>query len=210
MLLNSRSLRNKVDERSLRANQTMSDLICVTETWFTDDLPDEAVEINGYSIVRKDTADYNNGGGVCIYVRNTIPFTLRLDMLHSSIECVWAIVRPNWLPRKISKIAVATTCLPPSIANVDNDGFYDYLWFCIDTLISESTKTAFIIAGDFNPNSNNFRLRHIELQCGLKQMVHVPTRKEHILGLTLTNLPNYYRTSATQASLDTSDHLLVL
>jgi endonuclease/exonuclease/phosphatase family metal-dependent hydrolase len=62
----------------------------------------------------------------------------------------------------------------------------------IDTLILESTETAFIITGDFNPNSNNFRSRHMELQCGLKQVVHVPTRNEHILDLILTNTSNYY------------------
>ena len=45
MLLNSRSLRNRMDELSVRANQTVSDIICVTETWLTDDLPDEALEL---------------------------------------------------------------------------------------------------------------------------------------------------------------------
>ena len=68
MSLNSRSLRNKVDELSARANQTISNIICVTETWLTDDLPDEAVELNGYSIVSKDRVDYNNAGAVCIYI----------------------------------------------------------------------------------------------------------------------------------------------
>ena len=58
-LLNSRSLRNKVDELSVRANQTNSDIICVTDTWLTDDLTDEAVEINDYLTVRKDRADCN-------------------------------------------------------------------------------------------------------------------------------------------------------
>ena len=90
----------------------------------------------------------------------------------------------------------------------DIDEFYDYLCFCVVTLISESTETAFIIAGDFNPNNNNFRSRHIELQCGLKQVAHAPTRKEHTFDLILTNIPNYYHTPTTQAPLDTSDHLL--
>ena len=68
MLLNSRSLRNRMDELSVRANQTVSDIICVTETWLTDDLPDGALELNGYTIVRKDRADYINGRAVCIYI----------------------------------------------------------------------------------------------------------------------------------------------
>ena len=74
--------------------------------------------------------------------------------------------------------------------------------FFIDRLISESTETAFIIAGDFNPNSNNFRSGHIKLQCGVKQVVHVPTRIAHILDLILINIPNYYHTPTIQAPLD--------
>ena len=96
----------------------------MTETWLTDDLPDETLELNGYTIVRKDRADYINGGAVCIYIyiRNTIPFRFRLDLSHSSIECVWAI----------SNIALATIYLPPSFANVDIDEFYG-----IDTYFGE-------------------------------------------------------------------------
>ena len=74
----------------------------------------------------------------------------------------------------------------------------------------ESTETDFIITGDFNPNSNNFRSKHVELQCGFKQVVHVATRKEHILDLIFTNIPKYYNLPTTQAPLDTTDHLLVL
>ena len=119
-------------------------------------------------------------------------------------------IRPTWLPRSVTRIAVATIYLPPSITNNEIDEFYDYLCFCIDTLILESTETAFIITGDFNPNSNNFRSRHLELQCGLKQVVHVPTRNEHILDLILANISKYYNVPTTQAPLDTSDHLVVL
>lgn len=44
------------------------------------------------------------------------------------------------------------------------DEFYDYLSFCIDTLVLESTEIAFIVTGDFNPNRNNFRAKRVELQ----------------------------------------------
>ena len=119
-------------------------------------------------------------------------------------------IRPNWLPRSVSRIAVATIYLPPSTTNNEIDEFYDYLCYCIDTLILESIETAFIITGDFNPNSNTFRSRLVEQQCNLKQVVHVPTRNGHILDLILTNISKYYNAPITQAPLDTSDHLVVL
>ena len=143
-------------------------------------MPDEIFKINGYSVIRKDRADYNHGGGVCTYIRDTIPFRPRPDLSHSTIECVWVTIRPSWLPRKVSRIAVATIYIPPSTTNIEINEFYDYLCFCTDKLTSESTETGFIITGDFNLNSNNFRSRHVELQCDFKQVVQVPTRKSKL------------------------------
>ena len=81
----------------------------------------------------------------------------------------------------------------------------------VSILISESTETALIIAGDFNPNSNNFDQDILNCNVhGFKQVVNVPTRKEHILDLILTNIPIYYNAPTIRALLDTPDHSLVL
>ena len=200
-----------MNSHCMRASQTNSDIICITETWLTDHIPDDPVNINGYSIVRKDrSSDSNNGGGTCLYIKETIPFKPRFDLSHNLIECVWVTIRPNWLPRSISRIAIATIYLPPSTTNSVIDEFYDYLCDCFDKLTLESTETAFIITGDFNPISNNFWSRLVEIQCGFKQVVQVPTRKEHILDLIFTNIPKLYNVPITEAPLDTSDHMLVL
>ena len=91
-------------------------------------MPDEIFKINGYSIIRKDRVDYNHGGGVCTYIRDTIPFRPRPDLSHSTIECIWVTIRPSWLPRKVSRIAVATIYIPPSTTNIEINEFYDYLY----------------------------------------------------------------------------------
>jgi endonuclease/exonuclease/phosphatase family metal-dependent hydrolase len=61
------------------------------------------------------------------------------------------------------------------------DEFNNYFCFCvdIDSLVSESTETAIVATGDFNPNSNNFRVKRFELQCGLKQTA------QYQLGVTI-------------------------
>ena len=142
-------------------------------------MPDEIFKI--YSIIREDTEDYNHGGGVCTYISDTIPFRPRPDLSHSTIECVWVTIRPSWLPRKVSRIAVAAINIPPSTTNIEINEFYDYLCFCTDKLTtSVSAETGFIITGDFNPNNNNFRSRHVELQCDFKQVVQIPTRNKQI------------------------------
>ena len=100
--------------------------------------------------------------------------------------------------------------IPPSISSTDMDEFNDYFCFCIDSLVSESTETAIVATGDFNPNSNNFRVKRFELQCGLKQTVQVPTRGDNTLDLIFTNISKYYNVPTTQAPLGTSDHLIIL
>jgi hypothetical protein len=43
------------------------DVVCITETWFK---AESDVNINGYNIFRLDRVTH--GGGVCIYIKNTI------------------------------------------------------------------------------------------------------------------------------------------
>ena len=56
-------------------------------------------------LVRKDRL-VGRGGGVQIYVRESIPCKLRLDVSNDQYECLWIVSRPIWLPRSISRIAM--------------------------------------------------------------------------------------------------------
>jgi exonuclease III len=51
------------------------DVITLNETRVDDSVLNGEVEIPGYDIVRRDRN--RNGGGVGIYIRNNIPFTIR-------------------------------------------------------------------------------------------------------------------------------------
>jgi exonuclease III len=105
-----------------------------------------------------------SGGGVSLYIRENIPFKIRIDLQHRSIKCLWITIRPKWLPRNISRITIATVYLPSSLSSTDMDEFNNYFCFCIDidSLVSESTETAIVATGDFNPNSNNFMVKRFE------------------------------------------------
>nr|CAH7766594.1 unnamed protein product [Callosobruchus chinensis] len=48
------------------------DVICITETWLNDNIPNHAVSIEGYRLLRKDRL--GRGGGVGFYIRNSINF----------------------------------------------------------------------------------------------------------------------------------------
>ena len=115
--------------------------------------------ISGLNIFRKDRT-IARAGGVAIYINDDIPVKTRFDLNSSTFECLWITIRPKWLPRKISRIAVACVYLPSPILHEDVDYFYDYFRSCYDILTAESCDIAFIIAGDFNLTCNGFKPRH--------------------------------------------------
>ena len=158
LYLNARSLFNKIDELSVIINQQNADVIMVTETWLTDAIPDAALHISGFTIVRRDRSS-RRGGGVAIYIRESLPFKIRPDCNNPDYECLWITLRPKWLPRKISKLALACVYLPPSMNTETIERFYEYVCQCYDSLISESPDTAITVTGDFNPESNGFQER---------------------------------------------------
>lgn len=52
-------------------------VICVTESWLSSDIPDSVVSLPGYKIIRNDRNSH--GGGVAIYIAETIPTKLLLN-----------------------------------------------------------------------------------------------------------------------------------
>ena len=77
MLLNARSILNKVDKISIRTQILNPEVLCITETWLNDHIPDEVVQVSGYTIIRKDRANEIHGGGVCTYIREHLPYKVR-------------------------------------------------------------------------------------------------------------------------------------
>lgn len=209
MLLNARSIFNKVDELRAHIENYNSDIIFITESWLSENIPNEAIHIDGYYVFRKDRIA-NRGGGVAIYIKDKFPVKVRLDLSNESIECLWVTLRPKWLPRSTSRIALACVYLPPSMTLNDLEGFYDYLQFCYDTLTMESPDTAFIIAGDFNPTSDGFKSKFLKNHCNLKQVVKEPTRNTSILDLIFTNASLFYEDPEIIAPISSADHNMII
>ena len=78
-----------------------------------------------------------------------------MSYLIAQITNAYGLYYPKWLPRSISKIALACVCLPPSLSSRAIEDFYDYFCNCCDTLTSPDI--AIVTAGDFNAASNGFQ-----------------------------------------------------
>ncbi|XP_075150444.1 uncharacterized protein LOC142224546 [Haematobia irritans] len=76
--INTQSLNNKIDEFRILFEHSGIDAVCVSETWFHPDCNDETYKLNGYRLFRADRQ--TNGGGVAIYLRDT----LRCNLIDSS------------------------------------------------------------------------------------------------------------------------------
>ena len=66
-------------------------------------IPDGLIDIDGYEVIRKDRS--RNGGGVCIYLRNSINFKVRSDLIPTELEAVCLeITKPHSKPFFVTTI----------------------------------------------------------------------------------------------------------
>ena len=71
-MTNAQSLVNKCDEAAITFNQHEVSIGVITESWFSPNIPDNQLNINGYNVFSK-CRDRKRGGGVAVYTKEGIP-----------------------------------------------------------------------------------------------------------------------------------------
>ena len=178
---NIRSIAPKIDELECVVNQNDSDIVCITETWLSDEIPDNAIAMHGFTLFRKDRE--KRGGGVAIFVKSNIQCK-RLpvpDIPESVTEILWLQMRPCRLPRAVSSILIAVVYHPPHASADDNYKVYNHIQGVVDSHLACHPDSLICIVGDFNPNSTNISSSRFRQLCGLAQIVKVFTRDSGIL-----------------------------
>ncbi len=94
------------------ALQTDVDLACFTETWLTDFLHDNVIQIPGYNVVRRDCL-IGQHGGVCLYIKESIPFEIFSQYHNDQFEVLSVKARPYQSPRGLSCIIIGSIYHPP-------------------------------------------------------------------------------------------------
>ena len=87
MVVNARSVYNKLNELKILVDNNNSDIVFLTETWLTDNIPDEAINCLGMNLVRLDRKN-GTGGGVALLINSKIPFKVRDDLSCTLFECI--------------------------------------------------------------------------------------------------------------------------
>ena len=198
-LSNVMSLSPKIDEVSHVVQNANFYLVCISEIWLQQHIPDSAVAINGYSLIRRDRQETIHGG-VCMYVKQSIPFSI-LDNINdeNGLEVLWVKLRPTRLPRGISSIVAGVVYHPLKAAN---SPMLDYVTKCLIELEAKHPNCGIVVLGDLN-QLNEARLKS---NFNLKQIVHFPTRGKSSLDKILTNLKDYYDPPMERLKFVLSNH----
>lgn len=210
LVCNIRSLAPKIDELECVTNLNNADIVCITETWLSEEIPDNYVSLADFSLFRRDR--HTRGGGVAIYVNPSIQCKRLVvdDPPDFITESLWLQLRPIRLPRPISSIIIGVIYHPPQASTDDNNRLYEYIQRTVDSYLIDYPDSLICIVGDFNPNSTNISPKRIKRQCGLTQIVEILTRDTGILDWCLTNQPKIMASPEQLPKIGSSDHYCFL
>lgn len=202
--INARSLLNGFDIFKGHLRDCQYDILGVSETWLHAGIAQNILNIDEFTFIRQDRC--NRGGGVGVYIKNTLKFNTVFQECRDYIEHIWVEVRANK-----KNILVGNIYRPP---NTDINCFVSYLE---DILADFCTKfDSIIILGDFNVNMLNLNssislslLNTVEA-FNFKQIISEPTRITNT-GSTLIDLIfcNFSVNHSGVKDIEISDHMLI-
>ena len=217
--INIRSLLNKFDIVKHTVVESDVPIVAFSETWLNTNIPNNMIEIPGYSCNRLDRSWLENGnikkgGGVCCYIKSEICHSTSdfkdLNCSLKDIEICW--IRLN-IPL-CRKIVLGIVYRPPQ-GNVKK--FCDTMDVHIENIRDNSTlSTEICILGDCNinylkKNTHDMKeLKWFEQENSLTHIIKQVTRfsnNNSCIDLIFTN-SNYVANSGT-LDVNLSDHEMI-
>ena len=184
------------------------DIAAISETWFKDDT-EPLGTLKGFNSFTKNRSD-RDCGGVCILIKEDLPASPISIDVPQDLEVLWVSARPRWLPRLISTLVICAVYLPTDAEALTVQQLTDHLSTSLMLLTRKYDSPLFMIMGDFNPVSTQFKAVNLTKPCKLKQVVQVPTRRNHTLDFIFTNGSHWYKDPISLPALGRSDHSSVL
>ena len=85
-IANVNSLLKHIDELRVLLEKYTFDILAINESKIDNRIPDNEIHVIGYDLIRNDRNRY--WGGVVLYVRDNIPFSVRNDLIPNHLEMV--------------------------------------------------------------------------------------------------------------------------
>lgn len=207
---NANGLLDKFSELEVLVQQCHPSVIGITETKLSDAIDDSELYLRGYKMFRVDRSSGHHGGGVTLYVEETLQ-PVSYTPANSFPEQVWCHATFN----KGERLYIGVCYRTPNSAiyTFDTDA-------AVLQLIEEFRDKQIMLMGDFNYPEINWCNPGLSLSSSsaagrfqecvednfLTQHVTIPTRKDAILDLVLTSDPDLISTIDIQGVLGNSDH----
>ncbi|KAK3537150.1 hypothetical protein QTP70_002600 [Hemibagrus guttatus] len=208
-LSNVRSLCNKMDELTLQMNKNRdfptSCVLCFTETWLCDAIPDSALQLGGFNLYRADRhtelSGKTKGGGICFYTNNSWCNDVKVlsQLCSPDLEAFIINCKPFYSPREFSSFILVGVYIPPQ-GNVHEA--QRALADEIQSVERTNPDALVIVLGDFNKGNLSHELPKY------KQFIKCPTREGNVLDHCYTTISGAYR-AVPRAALGQSDHIMV-
>ena len=164
------NISNKLDELAHLLLHGNIDILGLQETFLNSNTLDSVLQVNGFNFFRKDRGA--NGGGILVYIRNSLKVLRRSDLESDDCEMLWL----QLFERKHSAISLIGFIYRPPSSDSSLD---ECIASNIEAACIKSSKI--YILGDVNVNilnrtSNNNNLFKALKDLGLRQIVNSVTR----------------------------------
>ena len=179
------------------------DVCVVSETHLKPAQPDAIVNIENYSIFRRDRnwngRDMRNKGGIAIYIRNNLAVE---DVYRSSLyELICITLR---LP-KGHRFVICGVYHPPKFNYAEID-LMNHLVNTVDNILDKHPQTVVLCGGDVN----KLDIKRFEEMSGWNALVNFPTRGNSCLDNCFTNRTDLFSKCYPFHMLSKTDHMGVI
>ena len=209
--LNITGLRSHIDEIKLLLNELEIDILVLNETKLYDYINRQITEIAGFKQVRLDRS--RQGGGVSLYVRDSIQYILRNNIPNSNLGLLCIEVQPY----KGKPFLLSTLYRPPK------DPVTTFLRVEVVLSYLDSESKEMILMGDTNCDlskdsienpitSYSRRIRRLYEMFSLQQIIKEPTRVTLTTSTFIDHIVTYYIGSILEArvhKITLSGHYLI-
>ena len=158
------------------------DMMLITESWLKPNKTN-AFGIPGLRLVNVNRAGNRTGGGVCMYVRDSLSTSLVSSYTSTTTSAMWVALHQE----NQNMIIYACIYHPPGLKKSACDETVDYIIGTVSSLSSRFPSAQFVIHGDFN----DLDVKPITDMLPLKQIVSFPTHKQNKIDLVFTDVQWY-------------------
>ncbi|XP_072043447.1 uncharacterized protein [Amphiura filiformis] len=203
--LNIQCLRYKVDHLRILLSHNNIDILCLTETWLTNDDTDNELIIEGYNLCRLDRIGMQHGGILCC-VKDGVVFKEKSNLHDDSIEALWIEINlPHTKP-----LLLGTVYRVPN-SKVDYIDKLDQVFQNHTSLYDDV-----IIVGDFNLDLSkryeaskvNTLATHSNMKQLIKDYTRITETSKTKIDLAFVTKPDKVSSSGVH-NLGLSDHCMI-